>query len=198
MLERLTSSFPLLLLAALAGLTFWLDRAVQPPAPARDTTESNDPDYIVERLSAIRTNDKGIAIYTLTAERMVHYPLDDATVLERPRLVSHRSRQAPVTITAREALVSSNGEDVYFRDDVKLTRAAHGTRSELTMRTAYLHVIPEDHVARTNMPVTITDAATVVNAVGLEFNSETRVLTLLSNVRGTYDPAKASRRGPER
>ena len=35
--------------------------------------------------------------------------------------------------------------------------------------------------------MTITDAATVVHAVGLELNNETRVLKLFSNVRGTYD-----------
>ena len=56
------------------------------------------------------------------------------------------------------------------------------------MRTTYLHVIPDDNIAKTDRPVTITDAATVVNAVGLELNSETRVLKLLSRVRGTYDP----------
>ena len=42
-----------------------------------------------------------------------------------------------------------------------------------------------------SLTATITDAATVVNAVGLELNSETRVLKLFSQVRGTYDPNKA-------
>jgi lipopolysaccharide export system protein LptC len=108
--------------------------------------------------------------------------------------VSYRSAQAPLTITSREALVSSNGENVYFRDDVKLTRAAYADHSEMVMRTTYLHVVPEDNVAKTDRPVTITDAATVVEAVGLELNSETRVLKLLSRVRGTYDPNKAPKK----
>ena len=38
----------------------------------------------------------------------------------------------------------------------------------------------------TDQPVTITDAHTKVSAVGLELNSETRILKLLSSVRGTY------------
>jgi lipopolysaccharide export system protein LptC len=188
MLERLTALFPLLLLAGLAGLTFWLDRYVQPPPRPADGASRHDPDYIVDNLSAVRTNDKGLAIYTLAAERLVHYPDDDTTHLTRPRLVSRRPGQAPVTITSREAVVSTNGEDVYFRDDVTLTRAAYGPRSELVMRTTFLHVVPETNTARTDRPVTITDAATVVDAVGLELNSETRVLKLLSRVRGTYDP----------
>jgi lipopolysaccharide export system protein LptC len=190
MLERLAAAFPFALLAALAALTFWLDRVVQPPQRGPDAASRHDPDYIVDNLSAVRTNDTGNAVYTLSASRMVHYPDDDTTFLTRPRFVSHRS--TPMTITAREALVSSNGENVYFRDDVKVTRAANREQSEMVMRTTYLHVIPDDSIARTDRPVTITDAATVVDAIGLELNSETRVLKLLSRVRGTYDPKKAA------
>jgi len=191
MTERLTAIFPFLLLAALAALTFWLDHVVQPPPRGPDGKSRHDPDYIVDNLSALSTNEAGNAAYTLFAARMVHYPDDDTTLLTRPRLISYRSVQAPVTITANEALVSSNGENVYFKNDVKVTRAAYGDHSEMVMLTTYLHVIPDDDIAKTDRPVTITDASTVVNAIGLELNSGTRVLKLHSRVRGTYDPGKA-------
>lgn len=191
MFERLTAIFPVLLLAAVAALTFWLDQVVQPLLHGPDGASRHDPDYIVENLSALSTNAAGNAAYTLFAARMVHYPDDDTTFLTRPRLVSYQAAQAPMTITANEALVSSNGENVYFKDDVKVTRAAYGKYSEMVMVTSYLHVIPDDNIAKTDRPVTITDASTVVNAIGLELNSETRVLKLHSRVRGTYDPAKA-------
>ena len=136
-------------------------------------------------------NETGAAAYTLSADRMLHYPDDDTTLMTQPRLVSYSSEKAPVTITSKEALVSSNGEHVYFRDDVQVTRAAHGKSTEMMMRTAFLHVIPDDNIAKTDRPVTITDAATTVTAVGLEFNSETHVVKLFSTVRGTYEPGKA-------
>ena len=189
--ERLTASFPFILLVCLAALTFWLDSVVQPPARAPDASSRHDPDLIVDNLSALNTNAAGMGVYTLSASRMQHYPDDDTTLLTRPRFVSFREHQAPVTITAQDALLSSKGEDVYFRNDVKLTRAADANRGEMVMRTSYLHVIPDKHVATTDRPVTISDEATVVNAVGLELNNETRVLKLLSKVRGTYDPSKA-------
>lgn len=192
MIDRLAGSFPFLLLAALAALTFWLDQVVRPQGVAADASSRHDPDYIVDKLAAARTNEEGRIIYTLAADRMVHYPDDDTTFLTQPRFVSRQSPQAPVTITAREALVSSNGEDVYFRNDVRVVRAPYGNRSELVVLTTYLHVVPDSHIARTDRPVTITDAGTVVNAVGLELNNETRVLKLLSNVRGTYDPNLAA------
>ena len=195
MLARLTSWFPFLLLAGLAALTFWLDRMVQLAPGAPQALSRHDPDYMVDKLKAARTNENGIVIYTLDAERMIHYPDDDTTHLTAPRFVSLRAKQAPVTITAREGLVSSNGENVYFKNDVKVTRAAYADRSEMVMRTTYLHIIPDDNIARTDQPVTIQDAAAVVHAVGLELNNETRVLRLFSNVRGTYDPKLAPKKG---
>lgn len=195
--ERLTAWFPLLLLAVLAGLTFWLDRFVQPPASTRGAAARHDPDYLVDGLSAVRMGPDGQIKHTLSADKMVHYPDDDSTHLQFPRFVNRAAAQAPVTITAKEALLSSEGENIYFQNDVRVTRAPYANKSTLEMRTSYLHVIPDDSIARTDRAVTITDANTIVNAVGLEWNSETRVLRLFSSVKGTYhDPSKSARGAP--
>lgn len=184
--ERVSAWFPLLLLAALAALTFWLDQAVQLPAANGSLAKRHDPDYFVDGLSALKMNPDGKVSYTLSAEKMVHFPDDDTTRLTKPRWVSLGSGKPPVTITAEQALVSSNGEHVYFEDNVRVVREPGGKQSRLVLETIFLHVIPDQDIARTDRPVKITDANTVVNAVGLELNSETRVLKLLSNVKGVY------------
>lgn len=189
--DRFTTLLPIFLVGGLVALTFWLDHMAQPPARGAGAASRHDPDFIVDGLSATRMNQAGATAYTLSARRMVHYPDDDSTVLSSPRFVSYSTSKSPVTITANEAVVSANGEHVYFQDNVHVSRAAYGNASELEMRTAFLHVIPEDNLARTDRTVTITDAATTVTAEGLELNNETRVVKLLSNVRGTYDPGKA-------
>src|SRR4030095_13290398 len=61
-------------------------------------------------------------------------------------------------------------------------------------QTSYLPVCPDENIAKTDRPVTITDAATVVNAIGLEMNSDTRILKLHSRVQGTYDPNLAPKK----
>jgi lipopolysaccharide export system protein LptC len=58
------------------------------------------------------------------------------------------------------------------------------------VQTSYLHIIPDDNIAKTDQPVTITDANIVVDAIGLELNNETRILKLHSRVRGTYEQKK--------
>jgi lipopolysaccharide export system protein LptC len=140
----------------------------------------------------------GTADYTLSAAKLMHYPDDDSTVLTAPKFVSHPTTQNPVTITASQGVVSSNGEHVYFQDDVRVVRPATRDASELTARTDFLHVVPEFSIATTDRLVTITDAATTVTAVGLELNSDTRILKLQSRVRGTYDPGAAPRKAGAR
>jgi lipopolysaccharide export system protein LptC len=189
-----TTTAPLLLVALLAALTFWLDRIARPSAHAPGSGSRYDPDYLVEKLSAVSLSKAGSASYTLAAAKMVHYPDGDTTLLTTPKFVSYGQAKAPVTVTANEAVVSANGQHVYFQDDVRVTRAADESSSELVMRTSFLHVIPDDNLAKTDRTVTITDGTVTVTAVGLELNNETRVIKLLSNVRGTYDSTKTPRR----
>jgi lipopolysaccharide export system protein LptC len=193
-MTRFSQFFPLLLLAVLAGLTFWLDQAVQQGAQGSGT-ERHDPDFIVDKIVAHRMDANGDVKHTLHADRMTHYPDDDSTHLLSPRFISNASARAPMTITSRTARVSSGGEHIYFETDVRATRAAYANRSEMVMETSYLHVTPDEHIARTDRPVTVTDAHTVARAIGLELNSETRTVKFLSQFRGTFhDPDRAARR----
>lgn len=199
MSDRFTTWFPIVLLTVLAGLTFWLDRVVRPVATGPDPVTRHDPDYIVDKLVALRMAASGTVKHTLYADKMIHYPDDDTTQLIMPRFVSHDATASPVTVSAKDGLVSSEGENIYFRNNVRVTRAAFADKSEMVMETSYLHVIPDQNIARTDQPVTITDANTVVHAVGLELNNETQVLKLLSRVKGTYyDPDRRNKAGVRR
>ncbi len=187
--ERLTNFFPLLLMVALAALTYWLDRVVQSPVVAPNALLRHDPDYIVDKLLATRMDVNGRIKNTLHAVKLVHYPDDDTTELASPRFISY-AKSAPVTITSKKGLVSSNGENVTFQDAVRVVRAPYGEKSELVMNTEYLLVLPDDNIAKTDHAVTITDANMVVNAVGMEMNSETRIMLLNARVKGVYYDAK--------
>ena len=193
-MTRFSQYFPLLLLAMLASLTFWLDQAVQHDERAPETSR-HDPDYIIEKIVAHRLDANGDVKHTLHAERMTHYPDDDTTHLISPRFISNASARAPMTITSRTAKVSSGGEHIYFETDVRAVRAAYPNHSEMVMETSFLQVTPDEHIARTDRAVTITDAHTVAHAIGLELNSETRIVKFLSQFKGTYhDPNRAARR----
>jgi lipopolysaccharide export system protein LptC len=197
MIDRSGGWFVFALVVTLAALTFWLDGIVQPAPSAPRNVSSLDPDYIVDGLAATKMDAQGRLTHTLNAQKMTHYPDDDLTILLEPRFVAYTEDQPPVTVTSREARMSGNGEDVYFEREVRVVRAPSANTSELVLLTNFLHVIPDANIAKTDQPVTIRDANLLVNASGLELNSETRVLKLFGRVKGTLteqasrDPAPA-------
>jgi lipopolysaccharide export system protein LptC len=195
--ERLSSLFPLVLLALLAALTYWLDHVVQLPAASRDKPVVHDPDFTADKLLATRMDVNGRIRDTLHAVKLMHFLDDDSTMMESPRYVSY-VRGAPLTITSKQAQVTSNGGNLYFTGGVRATRASPGTNNTLEVATEYLHVMPDDNIAKTDRHVTISDAGMTLEAVGMVLNSETRVLTLQSDVRGAYRgtaAAAAQKRG---
>ncbi len=183
---KLTLWPPLILLLIFAGITFWLDHLVQEPPAKRDGMLRHDMDYMVENFSATRLSPEGKAIYTLTASKMVHYPDDESTHLSLPHFTQFEPAQPPLHISAQRGLVSKDGDNVYFMDEVQVLREASGAQSALTVSTPYLHIIPDAHIAKTDKRIVIKENATVINATGFEINSKTRIAKLFSKVKAQY------------
>lgn len=180
--------FALILLALLAGLTYWIDRTVQPPPPKRDGSTRHDPDYTVHNFLLTKPDRMGNPRYSLRAAEMRHYPDDDTTELAQPIFAHYSLRKPAIEVRSERGLVSPNGENVYFMDNVKVVRAATAQKGELTVLTEYLHVIPEQNVLKTDREVTILQAPrTVIRAVGMELYKNERILKLLNRVRVHYE-----------
>ncbi len=180
--------FALIVLALLAALTFWIDRAVQPPQPKRDGSTRHDPDYIIENFSSSRADRFGNPRFSLAGVQMRHYPDDDSTDLVQPVFTQFSLKKPTTRIEGQRGLVSSNGENIYFMDNVKIVRAATRSKGELTVLTEYLHIIPERDFVETDKPVTILQAPrTVIHAKGMEYYKKEGLLKLFGNVKVHYE-----------
>lgn len=181
---------PLLPLLGLLGVTYWLNQQVQPEPAKSDISKRHDPDAVMENFSAIKLNEQGEPHFIMAAEKMQHYPGDDSTVLETPRLAVLSDVRPAIHIIARQGTVSSKGDEVFLRKDVEVLRAASARQEELTLHTEYLRIIPDRDWAETDRAVTIADAHNTVHATGLEMDNKARTLKLLSQVRSEYVPGK--------
>lgn len=188
--NRSSRLFPLLLALALAAASLWLERAVQ--APERDNSGKlrHDPDFIAEDFGIVKISAAGIPEYTLSAERMLHYPDDESTSVVAPRLVQRKANAAPIIIRADNGVISKNGDEASFRGNVLVVREAGKGQSELRVQTEYLQIVPDLDLARTDKPVLITEGRSRLSGVGMEFNNRTRQFALRSQVRGTFDAGK--------
>ena len=183
--EPMSNFFPILLMAFLAGLTYWLDQVVQMPSATNNPLLRHDPDYIVDGLVATRLGLNGQIKNTLRSNRLTHFPDEDVTVLENLHLINYDAA-SPMTITAKKGLLSSNAGDIYFQESVRLVRAPYANKSELVIDTHYLHVMPDDHEVSTNQPVVITDDNMRIQASSMQMNTEMQSLRLGPAVKVTY------------
>ncbi|GIX28630.1 MAG: hypothetical protein KatS3mg123_2511 [Burkholderiales bacterium] len=184
-LDRLASFFPLLLLAALAALTYWLDRAVQPPAPDLTASLRHDPDFIAEGFSAVQLGPDGRSRYVITGRRLIHYPDDDTAHVEEPRVLITEPEKPPVHVSARRGTITADGEHVHLMDEVRIERGGGIEEGGAVLTTSYLHILPGQELARTDQPVTLEDANTVIHGVGLEFDRKTQTVTI-QRIKGRY------------
>ncbi|HUW26512.1 MAG TPA: LPS export ABC transporter periplasmic protein LptC [Gallionella sp.] len=181
---------PLLPLLGLLGITYWLNLQVLPEPIKPDNGKRHDPDAIVENFSAVKLNEQGVPRFIVAAEKMQHYPDDDSTTLKLPRLTTLSAEYPTIHTIAQRGIVSSKGDEIFLHGDVEVLREASGQRSELTLQTEYLHVIPDRDIANTDRAVTIVDARSTTHATGLEMDNKARTLKLLSKVRSEHAPAK--------
>lgn len=113
-----------LVLAILAGGSWWLARGVGPVVAPSDPRARHDPDYSIQNFTATVMNELGRKKYVLTARRLLHYPDDDTTHLEGPHLIQYPATGAPVHTTADAGIVPGDAEEIYMRGNVRVTRGA--------------------------------------------------------------------------
>lgn len=191
MTGRLFSGFPLLLATVLAALLFWLNQSARAPSSIQDEgSRRAAPDYMIENFSAIRVDRDGITRHLLSAKRMLHYPDDDTTDLEYPRFINTEPDKPTMQVDADQAKMTANGEDIYLTGNVRILRSAGKGRGETTMTTHFLHLLPDDGIAKTDRPVVITEANAVIKAVGMEISNRTQVTRLLSQVKVVHAKAR--------
>ena len=181
---------PLLPLFGLLGATYWLNQQVLPEPAKPDSSKRHDPDAIVENFSATKLNELGVPSFIMAATKMLHYPDDDSTTLEAPRITLLSSGQPAIHAVANRAIISSNGDEVFLHDAVEVQREASKKQDKLTLQTEYLRIVPDQDLADTDRAVTIVDAHDIVHATGMEMDSKSRILKLLSQVRSEYVPNK--------
>jgi lipopolysaccharide export system protein LptC len=186
-----TRLFPLLLMLALALLSFWLEQALRveevPPALRR-----HDPDYLVDHFTLVKYNAAGAKEASLVAAKMVHYPDDDSTELLAPRIVQTKADEPRLTASADRGTLSQDGDEVFLYGNVVLERDGGAGRPAARMRTSFLHVVTPRSLVRTDREVTVQEDDRTLSARGMEYRNDTGQLTLRAQVRGRFAPAPAA------
>lgn len=196
MRDRITAIIAILLLATLAGVTYWFSQAGRYGNLASPVSREG-PDFVVNGVTLTLFDPTGRPTNKMFAETMTHYALDDRAELRRPRYVSLRPDQPQLEARAQQAVVLGSGERVVMTGDVVITRAA-GPGGEPPMRlvTEKLVALPDLEQYSTDLPVEIDRGGSVIRSVGMDYDNIKRIVKFHSNVRGTVEPTET--RGAKR
>ena len=157
--------FTVVLLALLAGVSFWLQKVIAPVDTVRDGKFRHDPDAMAENFLVRKFDDQGRVKYRLTAPYMEHFPDDDSSELKSPVLWG----------------------------DVKAVRPAMPDRPEMVARMPDLTIEPDAGTAFTNSAVHITEDRSWAKGVGMHLDDKTSIFVLQSQVTGLSYPRRAKK-----
>jgi lipopolysaccharide export system protein LptC len=105
-------------------------------------------------------------------------------------MVQTKPQEPRITVSAERGAVSANGEEIFLYDNVVLVREADHERPEARLTTSFLHVLRERNLVRTDREVVIVEDMRSLRGRGMEYDNESRVFTLMADVRGRFEPKK--------
>lgn len=193
----LTKITPIILLASLAALSFWLKEIVESNLTQPNSIKQHIPDSYAYDVSASYFDKNGELNYRLNSPEVKHYPDDDSVVINFPTLYSYKNKNnttqsnlylnAASEITAKYGFVSSQGNVVYIWDNVKFFRPAQGKSLDMNGYTDNLIFISERDFAYTNSKFKVVEGNSWITGKGVELDLKNSYYKILSNVKAYYE-----------
>lgn len=199
--DQATASLPVVLMALLAGGTYWLVKNTPvADAPRAQTAPRHEPDYTMERFSVQHFTPAGRPRTYLEGKEMRHYPDTDILEIDEVRVRTVDEQGRPLVATARRALANGDGSEVQLIGGARVVREASGPpgspqAQRLEFEGEFLHLFPDQERVQSHLPVVLRQGAMQVSGQSMKYNHLDRVLELQGQVRGTL-PARTGGSAP--
>ncbi len=176
---------PLLLIALLAGASYWLLQLHLPPSrSSAPQVKMHRPDYFAEHFSITLLDQTGATQYRINAAKMVHYEDNDNTDVVLPAVRAFVAGQPDVTSFAKRGKINGNGSILDLYGDAHVRRAQGDQDPALEADSQHFRFLINDDIVQTDQSVKLKRGASIVTASGMSYNNLTRVVKLVGQVRG--------------
>lgn len=143
----------LVLVAVLVALGLagaWLSQSQRPPGSPPGSADDRRPDYVVEDVRALELDSQGQPARRLRAEQLRHYPDDDSSELEQPRLRLHDEAAPPWRIRSARGWFAAGGERILLTGEVHAERAAAPGQEAVAFATSAIEIVTNEEYAETD------------------------------------------------
>lgn len=190
--ENIAVSLPAVLMALLAGATWWLVKNTPAPDPERPSAPPRHmPDYEMQKFSMQRFLPDGTPTGKVEGDAMRHYPDTDTLEIDAVRLRSVDAKGLVSTASAKRALANGDMTEVQLIGDARVLRepppgARNGEPFEF--RGEFLHVFSDSERVRSHLPVTLISGRNEIRADSLDYDNLTQTAVLDGRVKGSIAP----------
>ena len=192
----LSTYLPLLLMAALAGSTWWLVKNTplqEGPSAAKPLRQ--DPDYTMRGFSITRFGPDGRFALRIEGSELRHYPDTDRLEIDEVRIHAVSPEGRATDATARRALANGDGSEVQLFGGAQVQSRLNNGET-LQIESEFLHAFLRTERLRSNLPVRVRRGNSETRAGGLDYDNLSQQLQLSGPVRGTLLPAARKKASP--
>ena len=127
-------------LVGLSGI--YLQNSMMEDEPVVDDYNSrHDPDYYIINFTATGFSEDGQRRYVIEAARMLHFPDDDTALLDDVHITEYEEGFAPRHTYADSGWMSSSGDEVLLKGNVRIVIEADSRGPAITQRSKRLRIL---------------------------------------------------------
>jgi lipopolysaccharide export system protein LptC len=142
-------------------------------------------DYYLNDVTITAFDEQGQPQHRLHAKQLSHITAAEQTEIQQPNLEVLVQNKVAWRVVAEHGEINAQQDLVLLQGKVSLTQSDKGAPLRLT--TSALRIQPKRGYADTNQPVSLIQASSRIDAVGMKIEQQEQRLLLLSQVRGHYE-----------
>lgn len=177
----------LLVTAAFSGYWAWQLRKVDAPPALVGPPRS---DYALHDFSLIALDETGKESFAASGPRLSRHPHLGTLDIEQPRFSSPDGEGGVWTSRSTRAWVNREGSEMRLLGDAVIEGPIEPGVDPVRVRSEALTLFPRERRIESAVAVTVTEPGSILTAIGLRGEMDTRRVELLSDVRIRHEARK--------
>jgi lipopolysaccharide export system protein LptC len=197
--EAVAAYLPVLLMALLAALTWWLVKNTPVPGEGRTPPlPREEPDYTMHQFTVTRYEPDGALRARLEGDTLQHFPATDTIKVEQVRLRSLDEQGRVLYGTADHGISNGDATQVRLMGRARVVRepgADEGAEERNEIRGEVLDIDTVADRVSSDQPVTLISGRGEVHAGSLDYHHNERVGVLRGRVNGVLQSVPLPSKG---
>ncbi len=190
-----TSYLPLLLMALLAGGTWWLVKNTPLLGEAGELAPPRHvPDYRMANFEIQRIGADGRLSVQIAGAELRHYPDTDTIEIDNVRVRAIAPDGTLAIADAKRAISNADGSDLQLSGDVRLRRLPAGAGDDspalMEVRSEFMQALSNSEVLRSHLPTTVRQGGVTLNVGNFEYRHLTGQLRFAGKAQGQINASR--------